>query len=441
MVFVCLKSAQTFLSVSPTPCFNSRTNTRPPGCTHAPKYWHLIDFVIVRRSDLHYVKTTRATRGEDCWTDHRLIRSQLSMRVRPPARIKQPCKRKTTNALLSEEARENFQRTLNHQLKELSKPSEGPSNGPKLSAEWESITDTVLSTGKSTLGVMHKRHQDWFDAIRKEIHVILHEKNSAYKAHLQQPKPAAHYQRWIRIRSQVQHYLCEMRNSWWMTKADEIHEHANNDNTRAFYEALKSVFGAIRRFFCHVKDSTGTSLIKERDRILSRWAEHFNTLLNEKNPSNTSFLDSLPSLVGVHRIVGQLVDNMQKKRDDFEVCDDSAAKFVDQPDQLSKTDVDLVVEQSHPIRRQRRHKRIADQLPIGEVSSASVPVRKYRIEVYNRIVDTILNSIKQWVHRASSKLNADLSLLHPRNFGQVPSGAMEELHKYLLIFNDSIIAG
>ena len=52
------------------------------------KHWHLIDFVIVRHSDLHDVKITRAMRVADCWTDHRLIRSQLSMRVRPPARMK-----------------------------------------------------------------------------------------------------------------------------------------------------------------------------------------------------------------------------------------------------------------------------------------------------------------------------------------------------------------
>jgi len=88
------------------------------------KHWHLIDFVIVRRSDLHDVKITRAMRGADCWTDHRLIRSQLSMRVRPPARMKQPCKRLNTNALLSEEVfsthiESSFQRTLNHQLENL----------------------------------------------------------------------------------------------------------------------------------------------------------------------------------------------------------------------------------------------------------------------------------------------------------------------------------
>jgi len=141
---------------------------------------------------------------------------------------------------------------------------------------------------------MHKRHQDWFDANRKDA--ILHEKNSAYKAQLQQPKTTVPYQRWIRIRSQVQHHLREMRNSWWMTKAQEIQENANNNNIRAFYEALKSVFGPIRRSFCHAMDSARTLLIKERDGILSRWAEHFNTLLNKRNPSDSYFLDSLPSL-------------------------------------------------------------------------------------------------------------------------------------------------
>ena len=140
--------------------------------------------------------------------------------------------------------RGNFQRTLNHQLEELSKPSEGSPDDTILAAEWESITDTILSTAKSTLGVVHKGHQDLFDANWKEIHVMLHEKNSAYKAHLHQPKSAAHYQRWIRIRSQVQHHLREMCNSWWMTKALEIQEDAN---IRALYEAFKSVFGSIRR--------------------------------------------------------------------------------------------------------------------------------------------------------------------------------------------------
>jgi len=62
--------------------------------------------------------------------------------------------------------------------------------------------------------------------------------------------------------------------------------------------------------------------------------------------------------------------------------------------------------------------------------------------VYSGIVGTILSSIKQRFDRTSSTLyaDADLSLLHLRNFGQVPSVTMEELCKYLLKFDDSITA-
>ena len=102
-------------------------------------------------------------------------------------------------------------------------------------------------------------------------------------------------------------------------------------------------------------------------------------------------------------------------------------------------DVDLVMEESLPIKRQRRHICIDDKLSIDEATSASDPVKKYHIEVHHRIVDTIVSSIEQWfVRLATSKLYADLSLFHPRNVDQVSSGAMEKLHKHLLIFDDGV---
>ena len=147
----------------------------------------------------------------------------------------------------------------------------------------------------------------------------------------------------------------------------------------------------------------------------------------------------------MHRMIGQLVDNMQKKGDDFQVCRDSTAKFVqctnDQPNRLSETDLDLVVKEALPIRRQRRGKCKVGEISVGEISSASDPVRKNHIEVYNLIVDTILSSIKQWLDRTSAILYADLSLRHLRNFVQAPAGAVEELCKCLLRFDGSITAG
>ena len=49
------------------------------------KHRQLIDYVIVRRRDMNEVQITPAMPGEDCSTDHRLIRSTLRQTVRPLA--------------------------------------------------------------------------------------------------------------------------------------------------------------------------------------------------------------------------------------------------------------------------------------------------------------------------------------------------------------------
>uniref|UniRef100_H2ZRY8 Endonuclease/exonuclease/phosphatase domain-containing protein n=1 Tax=Latimeria chalumnae TaxID=7897 RepID=H2ZRY8_LATCH len=46
------------------------------------KQWHLLDYVIVRARDLKDVHITRVMReADDCWTNHRLVRSILSIRI------------------------------------------------------------------------------------------------------------------------------------------------------------------------------------------------------------------------------------------------------------------------------------------------------------------------------------------------------------------------
>ena len=45
------------------------------------KHWYLLDHILVRQCDIQDVHSTRVMRGAECWTDHRLARSKLSMRI------------------------------------------------------------------------------------------------------------------------------------------------------------------------------------------------------------------------------------------------------------------------------------------------------------------------------------------------------------------------
>ena len=149
-------------------------------------------------------------------------------------------------------------------------------------------------------------------------------------------------------------------------------------------------------------------------------------------------------LLTAQRMVDNLLENMHMLRDRFQDCYDAATTFVQWAnDQLGEMNADLVMEETLPRKRQRLHKCMDGEQCIDEVVSASDPVAKYRIEVYNRIVDTIVSSIQRRFDRsASSTLYADLSLLHPRHFDQIPmaSGSMEQLHKHLLRFDDDVTA-
>ena len=50
------------------------------------RHWHMIDFIIVRQCDIRDVGVTRAMRGAECCTDHRLVRSTMSLHIPLPHR-------------------------------------------------------------------------------------------------------------------------------------------------------------------------------------------------------------------------------------------------------------------------------------------------------------------------------------------------------------------
>ena len=52
-------------------------------CIHPrSRHCQLIDYVITRRRDIRDVKVTRVMTSSECWTDHRLIRSKLTLVIK-----------------------------------------------------------------------------------------------------------------------------------------------------------------------------------------------------------------------------------------------------------------------------------------------------------------------------------------------------------------------
>ena len=56
------------------------------------KHSLLIDFIVVGQRDIRDVCVTRAVRGAECWTDHRLVRAVMALHIAPaPRKPTQDC--------------------------------------------------------------------------------------------------------------------------------------------------------------------------------------------------------------------------------------------------------------------------------------------------------------------------------------------------------------
>ena len=258
------------------------------------KSWHLLDYVIVRRRDVKDVLITRAMRGADGWTDHRLVRTILQLRIRPPMRRQAPKKRININALHQAEKRVALQEELSNCLT-IPDLSNTPATTETLTASWDKISDLLLDTSRRILGTTARRNRDWFDEQAEDIHHLLEEKRKAHQAVLNNSN-ALTRAKLAEIRSRVQRETRIMQNEWWTKLAGEIQGFADAGDQQQFYSSLKRAYGPQRDTFCPVRSADGSTLITEKPKILGRWAEHYEELLNRSNPTDPTLLDDLPDL-------------------------------------------------------------------------------------------------------------------------------------------------
>ena len=256
------------------------------------KKWHLIDFVIVRRSQLGEVLITRAMRGAECWADHRLIISKMRLKMRPAVRrAKQRFKKINCAGLSNKQLRGTFEEKVNQLVQDT-----GVINSCDLNNKWDAFSSNLISLAKDVLGTTPRKHRDWFEENNTAIQDLLKAKNHAHVDCLKNPTSTVLRQRFARLRSEAQKCLRDLEDSWWKQLSLEMQGYADTNNIHRFYECTKRINGPIKRNILPVRAADGTSLIRDRKGILSRWAEHFNSLLNACNPSDHTVLQDLPSL-------------------------------------------------------------------------------------------------------------------------------------------------
>ena len=251
-------------------------------------HWHMLDHIAIRGRDSKECSSTRAMRGAECGTDHRMQRTILNLKIRPPVRKQGRSSRKlNTNLLKSDPIVLQLQEAAVTDLApQLDTPIED------LNREWSATADWLLRTATEVLGYHKKRHRDWFDENDEALTRLVDNKNKAHNKYLAHPT-RCNNDDWKRLRAELQRETRRMKDEWWTKQAHEIQSCADEGRIQGFYEAIKRVNGPRTSTTCPLKSSSG-ALVKDKAAILARWAEYFGALLNNANPTDPSAIAQLP---------------------------------------------------------------------------------------------------------------------------------------------------
>ena len=252
------------------------------------KNWHTIDYVITRQKDHSDVKITRAHRGTEVWSDHRLVRSKVKYDVkRTKHRKKKAPPRKVNVALLKDPAKEQeLQAALSQKLEHVIIDED-------IEGSWKMLKEALSETSKEVLGFPKRKGEDWFDECDSEASKLIKSLHESHLAYMNNKNSKTKRHNYLQTKSAVQKCLRNMKETWWSNKAKEIQAAADAHNLKAFYDGLKSVFGPSHTKTSPIESKDGSTTFTEKNDILKRWAEHFEGVLNQPPHVNWSVLNSI----------------------------------------------------------------------------------------------------------------------------------------------------
>ena len=85
-----------------------------------------------------------------------------------------------------------------------------------------------------------------------------------------------------------------MQGSWLSKKAEEIQSFADRKDMKKIHDVLKTIYGPKSSGTTPLLSADGSTLLTNKDAILKRWAEHFNSVLNRPSSVNDNAINKQP---------------------------------------------------------------------------------------------------------------------------------------------------
>ena len=297
-----LSLCSTYQLVITNTLFQQKTKYKTTWMHPRSKHWHQIDFIIIRQRDISDVRHTRVMRGASAsvFSDHRLVRSKLSLSVKKTV-SHQSCQRfrKLNVSQLNDPSTSlRLKNELTTKLQELYIPSYDSASN--LNALWSSLHSVVHNGSYELLGKPDRKHQDWFDQNDTVISHLLDDMHRLHHVWLSDKRNQSTADAYHHARKAARARLSVMKNKCWLQKAEQLQLAADQHNSSGFYQGLKEVFGPSVRTIAPLQSVDNSRLLYGRREVLTRWGQHFASILNHPTFISQEAIDSIdeqPDLV------------------------------------------------------------------------------------------------------------------------------------------------
>ena len=136
--------------------------------------------------------------------------------------------------------------------------------------QWKQMKTILRETTAEVVGLSTRKHQDWFDEADKEIQGLLGKKCSCHNYLLAKPDDQSAKATYKTACSTLQAKPRTMQNDWWTGFAQRTQRYAGIGDIRAFYEALKAVYGPSHQTLDYLHTLDGNTLLADKEAILQR---------------------------------------------------------------------------------------------------------------------------------------------------------------------------
>ena len=241
-----------------------------------------IDHICINQKFRRAWRDVRVMRGADVSSDHHLLTTTVSLRLRryntsSAARVKY-----NVGLLRNEEVQTAFKTSMRNRYEVL---QELMNEEADIETHWEQSKKLWLDTSEEVLGKKKKEHKEWVSAETDKKLETRKGKKAAINISRTRAAKAKAQEEYTAVDKEVKESIKKDKRDFIEDLARKAEEAAGQGNLRELYQVTRSLAGKFQQSDKPVRDKDGNSLLTKEEQ-LRRWAEHFKELLNRPAPED-----------------------------------------------------------------------------------------------------------------------------------------------------------